>query len=79
LAILHVAWGLGFKKGLVDSLPQKPDGALLFKAGPGLCLGAGRFWASEASTVVLLGSQSDVWPHTRGPVQSVPPPQPKVA
>ncbi|MDR1088094.1 MAG: DUF3995 domain-containing protein [Coriobacteriales bacterium] len=37
LAVLHVAWALGFKWGGNSLLPQKPDGTLLFNPGTVAC------------------------------------------
>jgi hypothetical protein len=37
LALLHIAWSLGFKWGGDDFLPQKPDGTPLFNPGIVAC------------------------------------------
>jgi hypothetical protein len=38
LAVLHIAWALGFKWGGDRLLPQKPDGTPLFNPGIAVCL-----------------------------------------
>jgi hypothetical protein len=52
LAILHIAWALGFKWGGEALLPQKPDGALLFNPGVLACFAAAFMFALPA--LILL-------------------------
>jgi hypothetical protein len=53
LAALHIAWGLGFRWGGDDLLPQRPDGTPLFNPGIVACSAVAFMFTLPALTYLM--------------------------